>query len=107
MSKRYYKIHPRNFANEYTVYVTESDTDAAFVARFPEAERITRAEAIEYGIRKPNWAKRNSQQWFGGLFATEDSEFQMDRDLRGEGITDADRIHYSAIATGYLLAGND
>lgn len=101
--KRYYKINPRNFANEYTVYVTTPDNDAAFVALFPTAERITREQAIEAGIREPRRADRDQQQWFGGFADHYVSAAAMDRELCGDPATDSDLIHYAATATAEII----
>ncbi len=103
MSKRYYIEYPRDFANEYTIYVTNGN-DEAFRAAYPNAERITRARAIERGIRRPRLAAQCSEQWYGGFAVTANSEYQRDRDMRDDAATDSDLIHYAAVATADLLA---
>ena len=104
----YYKVNTRNFANEYTIYVMPgTGPHPKLLDRFPQAKQITRAEAIEYGIRKPNWAKRNAQQWWGGFATTVNSEYQRDRELRGDSPSDTDLIAYAVIATADIMAGVD
>lgn len=65
--RSYYINYPRNFANEYTVYAVPHAEARRFEAAFPSVEKITRAKAIERGIRRPAEARRDGEQWFGGL----------------------------------------
>jgi hypothetical protein len=63
---RYYIEHPRNFANEYAVYVCKSErTERRLLELYPNAEKINRAEAIRLGWTRPREAERNGEQWFG------------------------------------------
>jgi hypothetical protein len=101
---RYYKLNPRGFANEYTVYVVDAKQALDFESAMKYPTQITRAEAIEYGVRKPNWARRNSQQWFGGFARTADSEFARNQELCGDAATDSDEIRFAAIATAEIMA---
>ena len=99
---RYFKYHPRGFANEYTVYVVERPEDLESDV-IQVAAKITRAEAIEWGIRKPNWAKRNSQQWFGGFACTAESEYFLSEQERFFRLSDGDMIAAAAIATREII----
>ena len=68
---RYYVHYPRNFANEYTVYVVGSEADedrlyAAFDGDHERLEKITRKRAIYLGSVRPNMALRWGEQWYGG-----------------------------------------
>jgi hypothetical protein len=65
--KKYYIEYPRNFANEYAIYVLDNDTDATELG-FSKDDRISRAKAIHLGIIRPNEARKNNEQWYGGLF---------------------------------------
>ncbi len=103
MSNRYYIDYPRDFANEYTVYVVEPKRANEFEAQFPRAIRITRADAIDRGIRRPRQAERNSEQWFGGLAETSHSEYLRDHDLRDDPATDSELLYYAAGATNDIL----
>lgn len=101
--KRYYLNNPRGFANEYTVYVIEAEHAYYLERRFPSATRITRADALEYGLRKPRSAKRNQQQWYGGFAWSAESAYQRSYELRGDTATDADEIRFAATATTEII----
>lgn len=65
---RYFVAYPRNFANEYKVYVCESErTERRLLAVRPDAERISRGEAVRLGWTRPREARRNGQEWHGGF----------------------------------------
>ncbi len=67
----YYIYHPRNFGNEYTVYVVANDDDDERLwAVLPDAERITRQEAIYAGVSAPHAAMRDDRYWDGGFAST-------------------------------------
>lgn len=68
--RTYYIDYPRDFANEYTVYVVESDIVERFEACHPNADRISRQRAIDRGWTRPREAQRAGEQWFGGFFQT-------------------------------------
>jgi hypothetical protein len=67
MQRRYYINYPRDFANEYTVYVVSADAADRLEAAFPGAEEIPHAKAVERGITRPRQARRDGEQWYGGL----------------------------------------
>jgi hypothetical protein len=64
---RYFIEYPRNFCNEYEVYAVPSVDVPRFRAAFPEAEPITRTQAIKKGWTRVREAKRDNEQWFGGF----------------------------------------
>lgn len=105
MSNRYYIEYPRDFANEYIVYVVAAERAAELEAKLPDAERITRAEAIERGIRRPRQAKRYNEQWWGSLAESIKSRHQQDRDMGGDALTDSDLLYHAASATADILDG--
>lgn len=65
--RHYYIDYPRDFANEYTVYVVPAGEVARFRGALPDAERITRSEAIRKGWTRPRQAGRDGEQWYGGF----------------------------------------
>lgn len=64
---RYYVEYPRDFCNEYTVYVVASGLVQRFEKVFPNAYSVTRKDAIRLGITRPKEAKRDNEQWWGGF----------------------------------------
>ena len=64
---KYYVDYPRDFANEYTVYVVRTTDTGRLKSRFPDAERISRREAIRLGWTRPRKAKKDGEQWYGGF----------------------------------------
>jgi hypothetical protein len=70
---RYYVEYPRDFANEYTVYAVPAADAERFERFFPSADRISRAEAVRLGTRRPIEAKRDGEQWFGGWLDGQES----------------------------------
>ena len=101
---RYYLDNPRGFANEYTVYVIGSPEDEArFRNLYPGAQRITRASAIDYGLRRPRAARRDNQQWYGGFAWSAESEYERSQ-LRGDPTTDSDEIALAITATRAIMA---
>jgi len=82
MANRYYIQYPRNFNNEYTVYVACTERAKEWCEAQVEAnqdrsqetwEQITRREAIQRGILDPRWYARNAPHEIhaGGLFGVE------------------------------------
>lgn len=67
MRHHYFVNYPRDFANEYTVYAVPPASIPQFRALFPEAEPISRPRAIHLGWTRPREARRDGEQWFGGL----------------------------------------
>ena len=65
--RQYYVSYPRDFSNEYEVYVIDRTEAVRFEKAWPSAGRISRAEAVRLGIRRPAEAKRDGEQWFGGF----------------------------------------
>jgi hypothetical protein len=63
----YYISYPRDFANEYTVYVVTPEIAADFAKAFPDLKRTSRKDAIERAWSRPKEAKRTGEQWFGGF----------------------------------------
>lgn len=63
----YYARHPRDFANEYDVFVVPRSMASRLEAVYPDASRISRREAVRMGISRPAEAKRDGEQWYGGL----------------------------------------
>ena len=68
MRNTYWRLCRRGFANEYRIYVVAGDNIERFLLAFPEATRITRKEALWWGITRPAEARRDGEQWYGGLF---------------------------------------
>jgi len=67
---RYYARHPRDFSNEYTVFVVEagSENEERLKTIHDDVKRITRERAIKLGIRDVRHAKRHDAiQHYGGL----------------------------------------
>ena len=80
MRRRYFLYRPRNFDNEYTIYVVEENSDMQdrLVKMLDDMandgttydrsySRITREAAIRLGIREPRRAERQGEQHAGGL----------------------------------------
>lgn len=68
MTNRYYVVYPRDFVNEYTVFVVGSQRDEQRLLRaLPSAERITRKRAIYLGYTRPNETRRTGEHWDGGF----------------------------------------
>ena len=67
MTRQYFVEYPRDFANEYSVYVVDSWALKSFALAFPGAKRITRAEAAELGYYRVRYARARLEQWFGGF----------------------------------------
>lgn len=63
----YYIEYPRDFANEYSVYVVPTGEREHFEELFPRAERISRKKAVERGWTRVKEARRDGEQWFGGF----------------------------------------
>ncbi len=63
----YFIHYPRDFANEYEIFVVSQADSSRLVDRIPSARRITRKQAIERGITRPRMAKKFGEQWFGGF----------------------------------------
>lgn len=63
----YFVNYPRNFSNEYEVYAVARGSEARLLALLPDASPISRKEAIRLGITRVAEAKRDNEQWFGGL----------------------------------------
>jgi hypothetical protein len=57
----------RDFCNVYSVMVVKIGEAKEYASMFPDAERITRREAIRLGWTRPKEAKRDGEQWFGGF----------------------------------------
>ncbi len=78
MRNSYLVHYPRNFANEYTVYVGSPatlDRLTKILESSPRADngnvqRITRQRAIYLGRTRVREAKRYGEQWFGGFAET-------------------------------------
>ncbi len=79
MTRNSYLVHyPRNFSNEYTIYVGSSatlDRLTKILEAEPQAEngdvrRITRQRAIYLGRTRVREAKQTGEQWFGGFAET-------------------------------------
>lgn len=68
--RHYYVHYPRDFANEYTVFVVQHNDSGTLHALFPDAKRITRKEAILLGWTRPREAKQYGEQWYGGFAET-------------------------------------
>jgi hypothetical protein len=62
----YYVLYPRDFANEYTVYVA-GDAESAEHLKQLGAKRISRREAIRLGWTRPRQARKTGEQWYGGF----------------------------------------
>lgn len=68
MPATYFVDYPRDFCNEYNVYVVSRADHADFVRFIPSARRISRAEAIKLGWTRPKQAKRDGEYWLGGFY---------------------------------------
>jgi len=65
---QYFVVYPRNFSNEYTVFVAENQQIADAIKKHcPNAEKITRKRAIYLGCKRPNEAQRTGEQHYGGF----------------------------------------
>ena len=62
----FYIRYPRDFANEYTVYVVRDPADAEALGLTAE-DCVNRATAIERGYSRPAEALANGEQWYGGF----------------------------------------
>ena len=69
MCNTYWRRCRRGFSNEYTIYVVAADSVERFCCVFPDATRITRKNAIWWGITRPAEARRDGEQWYGGFFS--------------------------------------
>jgi hypothetical protein len=87
----YYVSYPRDFANEYEVYVVAPEDVEVFLRAIPDATRISRAEAIRMGWTRPRQAKKYGEQWFGGF-----AEAHGGDDLAG-------KIEDAVVATAALV----
>ncbi len=71
MKTRYYISYPRDFANEYNIFVVGGKDNLA--KRVEKAlidlgaERITKKRALYWGITRPAEAKKTGEQWYGGF----------------------------------------
>jgi hypothetical protein len=65
--RRYYVFYPRDFANEYDVLVVRRSWEGRFLRAYPDADRITRPQALRFGLSLPRQARRDSEQWYGGF----------------------------------------
>lgn len=69
---RYFIYYPRNFANEYTVYVCDTpEVEEGLRAIHPEMDRITRKRALYLGSSRPREARQTGQYWSGGFVGGE------------------------------------
>ena len=59
MKQIYYIVYWADFGNTYRLYHVTKSTEAAFLQRCPEAERISRAEAIKLCRRERRARKEN------------------------------------------------
>jgi len=75
---RYLKYHPRNFANEYVIYVGDKETidlltelldirDSRTRNQNSEWFPITKKDAIHYGRTLPHRYQGTPNQWYGGF----------------------------------------
>lgn len=66
---KYYIDYPRDFANEYDVYVAaDAETERELLRYLGSgAQRITRQEAVRLGWTRPREATRTGEQWYGGF----------------------------------------
>ena len=64
---RYYIDYPRNFANEYNVFVVSAEDESKFEQAYPKAQRITRKRAIELGWTRTKEAGKNGEEWCGSF----------------------------------------
>lgn len=105
--RRAYFVHyPRNFANEYTVYVVRLRDAARLEAVRPGAQRIDAADAWRRGVTRRAEARRDGEQWFGGLAGPGDS---ADWRLKGaarraSALASAEAATYEEIAEAELMA---
>jgi hypothetical protein len=67
----YWVVYPRDFANEYTVYVTTTPQQDYRMRYGFGGKTITRPEAIRLGWTRPRQAKKTGEQWFGGFAGDE------------------------------------
>lgn len=82
---RYLIHYPRNFCNEYAIYVGDKATLDKLVeilgnrrrAENANTQFITRRRAIQLGVSRVNEAKRDGEQWFGG-FAETGTNYETD-----------------------------
>jgi hypothetical protein len=74
MSDRNCYYRDGRFANVYTVYVVPACQRRRFELLFPDAERVSRRQAVRLGWFRPREAKRDGEQWWGG-FADETGEY--------------------------------
>ncbi len=65
--RAYYVHHPRDFANEYDVFAVPASMVGRFEALYPGAGRVAFSRAIDRGLVRPAEAKRDGEQWYGGL----------------------------------------
>lgn len=79
----YYINYPRDFANEYTVYVVTPELRERFKKAFPDADRITRKSAIERGWSRVKEAHETGEQWFGGFANLNGSGFNVSETIAG------------------------
>jgi hypothetical protein len=63
----YYVLYPRDFTNEYTVYVAGDAESADYLRNHNGAKRISRREAIRLGWTRPRQARKTGEQWYGGF----------------------------------------
>lgn len=69
---KYYIEYPRNFANEYTVYIVSKNNEKRFLELLGDkVKRISRKEAIEKGYYAPKRAKKENIQFFGGFYLSD------------------------------------
>ncbi len=64
MKRMYYVVYWADYANTYSLYHVSKSTEAAFLERCPNAERISRADAIAL-CRKERRTRKHDNNFAG------------------------------------------